>query len=381
MNINKSKELEIIIRADASIQIGSGHIMRCLTLAEELKNSGASVEFICREHKGNLINFIQEKNFKVNVLSNTSGLLSAVSCLQSPVCGLRPSASEYNEWLGVEPASDAEAVISVLSKKNKVTDWLIIDHYAIDYQWQQRLRPYAKKIMVIDDLANRKHNCDLLLDQNFYIKKNRYEKLVPKHCIQLLGPKFALLRKEFAEARKNLRKRTGEIKRILIFFGGSDNTNQTKKAIEAIKLLNRPDIEADVILGALSPNKEEIYNIAENLPNIFCYTNVSNMAEFMAKADLAIGAGGSATWERCCLGLPAIVLTVSDNQKKLSEDMFNRNYLYFQSKAEKVNEQTLVNLINPILAGNEKIKALICRNIKLVNGLGAKKVAAMIDYV
>ncbi|MBW1615136.1 MAG: UDP-2,4-diacetamido-2,4,6-trideoxy-beta-L-altropyranose hydrolase [Deltaproteobacteria bacterium] len=364
MNINKS---EIIIRADAATQIGSGHIMRCLTLAEKLKEDGANVEFICREHKGNLINFINQKGFTVHRLLQPANL--------------PPDASEYHQWLGATQTEDAESVISVLNKKNKAIDWLIIDHYAIDYQWQQKLRPYTKKIMAIDDLANRKHDCDLLLDQNFYLEKDRYKNLVPKHCIQALGPKFALLRKEFAEARKNLRKRTGEIKRILIFFGGSDNTNQTKKAISAIKLLNRPDIKVDVILGALNPNKEEIYKATKNSPNIFCYQNINNMAEFMAKADLAIGAGGSTTWERCCMGLPAIVLTISADQKKLSEDMFNQNYSYFQSKAEKISEQKLTDLINSMLSDSKKFETLICKNIELVDGMGSKKVTAIINRV
>jgi UDP-2,4-diacetamido-2,4,6-trideoxy-beta-L-altropyranose hydrolase len=341
--------------------------MRCLTLAEELTGLGANVEFICREHKGNLINLINQKGFTVHILPQSANL--------------PPDASEYHQWLGAVQETDAEAVISVLSKKNKTPDWLIIDHYAIDYKWEQKLRPYVKKIMAIDDLANRKHNCDLLLDQNFYLEKNRYKGLVPDHCVQLLGPQFALLRKEFAEARKNLRERTGEIKRILIFFGGSDNTNQTKKAINAVKQLNIPDIKVDVILGALNPHKEEIYKITKDSSNIFCYENINNMSEFMAKADLAIGAGGSTTWERCCLGLPAIVVAVADNQKELINNMALSGYFISASKTPNITSRHLSDIIDSILSDSKKITALIFRNIKLVDGLGGKKVSAIIKQV
>jgi len=204
--------LKILIRTDSSVQIGTGHVMRCLTLADELRERGAEIVFVCRDFAGNL-------------------------------CGYTEGNLKHAAWLGADWQTDARQVEEIIKDFNTHPDWLVVDHYALDERWERYLRSYVKKIMVIDDLADRPHDCDLLLDQNFYENlESRYDGLAPSGCKKLLGPKYALLRPEFREERKNLRKRDGYVKRIMIFFGGSDPTNETTKALEAVRMLNRPDI-------------------------------------------------------------------------------------------------------------------------------------------
>ncbi|OPX90129.1 MAG: UDP-2,4-diacetamido-2,4,6-trideoxy-beta-L-altropyranose hydrolase [Pelotomaculum sp. PtaB.Bin013] len=294
--------MNVYIRADASVKIGTGHVIRCLTLAGELRGRGAEVSFICRELAGNLCNYINNKGFKVCLLPYNKKNLDNYS-------------RSERHCLGAGWQADAEQTVKILANEKKIIDWLIVDHYALDEQWEGRIKQHVKKIMVIDDLADRPHACHLLLDQNLYEDmEQRYDKLVPDYCVKLFGPGYALLRPEFREARKNLRKRDGTVRRILIFFGGSDPANQTEKALEAIRLLNRPDIAVDVIVGDSNPNKQRLEEICEGMHNVNYYCQVDNIAQLMTNADLAIGAGGTATWERCYLGLPAIILIIARNQ-------------------------------------------------------------------
>ena len=257
------------------LQIGSGHVMRCLTLAEELRRKKMHVEFICREHSGNLIRYIRDnKEFKVHNLS----MLDKVT----------ESTSGYSQWLGASWNTDADAVKDILHRlasKNGKADWLIVDHYSLDHKWEGSLRGYVSRLMVIDDLANRNHDCDLLLDQNVYLQKNRYKNLVPKRCHQLIGPTYVLLRQQFVDERAKLRERDGKIHRILIFFGGSGQKEPIKKAIQAIQQLDIKDIRVDLIISSTNIT----HFTAGPLPNVKLHHHVENMAELMNAADISLG--------------------------------------------------------------------------------------------
>jgi UDP-2,4-diacetamido-2,4,6-trideoxy-beta-L-altropyranose hydrolase len=168
--------MNIVIRADAAVHIGSGHVMRCLTLADELRRHGASVTFICRDWDGHLQTHIMGKGYECVLLPRSETAFHAED-------------DEYAHWLGVPIATDAAETLAVCAGLRKRVDWCITDHYAIDARWHSELRPHVGKIMVIDDIANRPHDCDLLLDQNLYDNADeRYKQLVPAHCRLLLGP-------------------------------------------------------------------------------------------------------------------------------------------------------------------------------------------------
>ena len=284
--------MNILIRTDASINIGTGHVMRCLTLADELRQKGVDISFICHEEPGNLISYIEDRGYKVHQMPGE-----------------------------IDIETDRRLTKEILSKYEIKPDWLIIDHYDIDISWEYPLRKYAKKLMVIDDLANREHACDLLLDQNYSNNEDRYNGLVPGNCIQLLGPEYAILRPQFQKARECLRKKDGGVNRILVFMGGVDSQNVTSKVLRAIHMLDRSDIALDVVVGNLNPYHDEIKILTSKIPNTICHHNVENMAKLMSSADLCIGAGGTTTWERCCVGLPTIAIILAENQKGISESL------------------------------------------------------------
>lgn len=329
----------VFIRADASSLIGSGHVMRCLTLAQRLhKEENAKVVFIMRKLSGNLIDLVRKHGFDVLVL---------------PPADQDYELEDYGLWLTVPMEVDAQQTIKVLQHYLQehgcdVVDRLIVDSYALDERWEQMLRPYSREIMVIDDLANRRHDCDILLDQNFYLNKDvRYVGLVPEHCKMLLGPEHALLREEFYEAKKNLRKRDGNIKNILVFYGGSDLTNETEKAIKALVQLHDEgySFTADIITGVSNFRREKIEKICSKYHFFHYYCQVSNMAEFMNKADLMLGAGGSTTWERLYMELPALVTAVAENQVKCCEECGKAGMIEYIGLAENVNCSMLYNIV------------------------------------
>ena len=230
-----------------------------------------------------------------------------------------------------------------------VANRLIVDSYALDEQWERMLRPYCKEIMVIDDLSNRRHECDILLDQNFYLNKDvRYVGLVPEHCKMLLGPEHALLREEFYEAKKHLRKRDGNIKNILVFYGGSDLTNETEKAIKALVQLHDEgyNFTADVITGVSNSRREKIKNLCSKYQFLRYYCQISNMAEFMNKADLMLGAGGSTTWERLYMELPALVTAVAENQIQGCRDCSQAGIIEYLGINEDVRVDTILEALH-----------------------------------
>ena len=361
--------MNIVFRVDSSVQIGTGHLMRCLTLADVLRAKKTTVSFICRELPGNLCDFIERKGFGTYRLP----FITAHDDNQNP---------GYTQWLGVGWKEDAEQIKAILVKEDKAIDWLIIDHYALDRQWETMLRPYVKKMMVIDDLANRNHNCDLLLDQNLYENmETRYKGLVPEHCQILLGPKYALLRSEFREERRNLRQRDGNVQRILIFFGGSDPTNETSKALEALRLLNRPDIAVDVVIGASNTHANEVEALASNIPDTICHFHVENMAELMALADLSIGAGGTATWERCCVGLPSLVITIAENQRDIAENLAQNGSIINLGWYESIKESDINSTLENFLANPDRIRQMSLKGMQLVDADGTNKVAETVEEI
>ena len=276
--------MKVVFRVDASLIMGIGHVMRCLTLAQILKENNASVEFICRKHEGNLIDKIRSNNFTVYELG-----LSGENKIDTKL--------SHSHWLGVTQKQDANECINIL--KTEKTDWLIVDHYAIDEDWHRELKPFCEKLMVIDDLADRKHRCDILLDQTFGRQQEDYLAFIPEGCELLLGSQYALLRPEFAKWRSfSLRRRSkSDFRQLLINMGGVDVGNVTESILDELKTCNLPnDININVVMGEFAPHLESVKSKANALPyNVEINVNVDNMAEIMSNADIAIGAAGATT--------------------------------------------------------------------------------------
>jgi len=359
--------MTIIFRTDASQQIGSGHVMRCLTLADELRQRGAEVLFVCREHPGHLISLVEGKGY--------------------PVIRLRPADVEYTvspedvahaAWLGVSWQQDAADTITALGETQP--QWLVVDCYALDYRWEKTLRPYVGKIMVIDDLADRPHECELLLDQNLYQSmETRYENLVPGNCQKLLGPSYALLRPEFAAARKNLRRRNGHVRRVLVFFGGVDPTNETEKALQVLAGIADRQFNVDVVVGGGNLHKEQIQNFCAAHDGFHYHCQVDNMAELMAAADLAIGAGGTATWERSSVGVPSIITAVAVNQKELVETGALKGLLFNLGEAHPVSSEKLLNALKFSVSFPETLQYYSANCLSTVDARGTNRIANLLS--
>lgn len=332
--------------------------MRCLTLADELKRCGAHIRFVSRDLPLHLRDMLAAKGMEFVALDGDVAQLPAGDLAHA-------------SWLGTSQAQDAQSTIQALSGQS--WEWLVVDHYALDVRWESALRGAAQKIMVIDDIADRKHDCDVLLDQNFYADmQTRYTDKVPTHCELLLGPRYALLRDEFRKLREQVKPRTGAVNRILVFFGGVDADNYTGQAIEALSGIDVHGIHVDVVVGAQHPCCEQI-KAACVQHGFICHVQTNKMADLMAVADLAIGAGGSATWERCCLGLPTLVFCTAHNQQKQLVDAAREGLLY----APEVGAGLLQAIQNHTCAliENANLRELISRNcMQAVNGRGVMRV-------
>lgn len=361
--------MRVGIRTDASHQIGTGHVMRCLTLARALRERGAECRFICREHPGHLLGLIREQGFEVVALPCESGERVPLGQAAEP-------APAHAEWLGTDWCTDAEATRDALGAP--IADWLVVDHYALDARWESALQPHCRKLLVIDDLADRKHDCDLLLDQNLAADMEcRYDGKLPDHCGRMLGPQYALLQPEYAELHPRTPPREGPIRRVLVYFGGADTDNLTGLAIAAFRSLQRDDIILDVVINSGSPHADAIREQVQKIQQVTLHTHLPSLAPLMVQADLAIGAGGATSWERCCLGLPTLVVTLADNQKPIAAELDRQGFIRWLGHKDEVSEQALARALADIVT-NSLTPAWSEQCQRLVDGRGTERVTAHI---
>ena len=349
----------IAFRTDASNRIGEGHFMRCLTLASELKSQGARIHFISRHLPKHLRKMLAAKNIEFSILSS--------KIAKVPIDELT-----HSSWLGVSQDEDAQETIQALG--DHLWDWIIVDHYALDARWEDMVRTSAKKIMSIDDIADRQHNCDILLDQNYYADmQERYSGKVPNYCQLLLGPNYSLLREEFKILHGYCKPHTGEIKRILVFFGGVDIANFTSLAIDVLTAL-KIEMHVDVVIGAQHPCLEEIQKTC-----LMCgydlHIQAAYIADLMSKADLAIGAAGSASWERCCLGLPTLLVAAAENQIEIAKGLDSFGACIYIGEKDSVNVLTMQEAAMKLLNEAGKVRAISKKAFSLVDGLGVQRVS------
>ncbi|KAB8059873.1 UDP-2,4-diacetamido-2,4,6-trideoxy-beta-L-altropyranose hydrolase [Janthinobacterium sp. FT14W] len=352
----------IVIRTDASVQMGSGHVMRCATLADELRANGVTVTFICRDFPGNYIDWLLSKEYEVIRLASPS--------VSNDEVGDYPA---HLHWLGVSLQQEIDEVVGVLSQRPTV-DCIIVDHYALELEWERQIAPFTRKMMVIDDLADRQHGCDILLDQNYYCDmQSRYDNLIPSISTKLLGPAYALLRPEFIRMRNHSRLRDGTVKRILVFLGGADPANETSNVIHALRMLKRADLEVDVVVGASNPHRSLIQSLCEEAGNYQYHCQIDNIAELMLAADLAIGAGGSTLWERGYLGLPSLIIILAKNQEIAARDLESIGALKIIGESGKISSHYIYKVLNDCIDNKDMLLSMSKISNSLV-GHGAKKI-------
>lgn len=365
--------MNVIFRVDASFEIGNGHVMRCLTLAIALVRYGAQCNFICRDLPGNLIDLIRSRGFNVDVLPAPLG--------NFPNVGLQSKGDiDYSLWLGVDPETDW--VQTRMAIKAKHPDCLVVDHYGLNKPWESAARALCHRLIVIDDLVDRFHDCDFLINQNFGTTKLLYEGLVPSDCKVLAGERYALLRREFAEFRSLslLRRGTPLVRNILITMGGVDQKNITTLVLRVIDACNfQGDIKFTVVMGPNAPWLDDVRNFAERMSkSVYIRVNVENMAGLMAESDLAIAAAGSTTWELCCLGVPAIMIVLADNQRETANRLqkeLNSMILEITPNFEDELKRCIEHIIN-----NTSVQiSLSKKSRRIIDGLGSNRVASAIS--
>lgn len=337
--------MRVAIRADASAAMGAGHVMRCLALAQALAEAGAQVTFLSRSLPGDLNGIASECGFAVTVLEGMPNWNDAV---------------------------DARASAATLDEP---VDWLIVDHYGLDAAWERVLRDRAKRILAIDDLADREHDCDVLVDQNLIADmEDRYTEKTPPACLRLLGPRYAMLREEFRLARAQTSTRRGSLRRVLVHFGGGDASAVTRSAVTALAKLDRADLHVDVVAPPAMAGADTIRSACAALPRGVLHGHVRDMAVLMSAADLALGASGTSTWERCCVALPALTVALVEHQAPVAAAVAKAGAAEFLGRAEDVDASRWAERIEAI-ADPDRLRALSGRAFALVDGEGVYRIA------
>lgn len=362
--------MKIAFRADASLQIGTGHVMRCLTLADALAARGAECAFICRAHPGNLLDLIRSKGHSAHALP-----LSAAAGANSFATESTPQSPAHSHWLGATQSEDAAACAAILAELQPY--WLIVDHYALDARWEEFLKQYCRKLLVIDDLADRPHACDLLLDQTFGRQPEDYRTWVPADCRLLCGSQYALLRPEFAALRPySLQRRTEpQLRHLLITMGGVDKDNATGQILKVLRDSPLPvDCRITVVMGATAPWLAEVQRLAQAMPwPTQVRVGVSDMAQLMADSDLAIGAAGATSWERCCLGLPTAMMVLADNQRYAASLLDKAGAVRMLLLGPTFGTQ-INGFIHEAVGARENLKKLVDSASKITDANGCERV-------
>lgn len=338
--------MKVAIRADASRELGHGHVTRCLALADALAREGAEVVFLCQQLPGDAVAQIRDAGF--------------LCWLLSAVCSMDDDADQTANLLDHAPG----------------WDWLVIDHYSLRARWGLALRSRVGRILVIDDLANRLLHGDALLDQNFHPDAaQRYAGLVAPTTLQWLGPQYALLRPAFARARAARAPRDGQIQSVLVCFGGADSRNATQSVLDEV-LPAFPTLSFDAVAGAANPHVASLQQCIRRHTHATLTVAADDMPQRMAEADLYIGAGGSMNWERAALALPGITLAVAENQRAVCQLLHERGEGLHLGDFETLSPGAVREAVRRLLADATTVREMGARLATHCDGRGAERVAS-----
>jgi UDP-2,4-diacetamido-2,4,6-trideoxy-beta-L-altropyranose hydrolase len=343
--VTDALDQSVIFRADATQAIGGGHVARCLALAEALTARGARCAFA--------------------VSAESRATVPALGRFAGPVFDVPPETA---------PARESEALARRFPEG---ADWLVVDHYERDAAFEQSCRSWARRILVIDDLADRPHDCDILLDQTSAARGAAYRSLVPPDCRLLVGPAYALLRPSFAQRRRFRSPRVADkIGRVFVSFGAVDARDHCSMALAA---LGQAGLAAsvDVVIGSAAPHRSNVERAAAAVGfPVAIHTDVADMAALMAQADLAIGAAGVTSWERCVLGLPSIVVVAANNQRLAATELRARGAAVVLGEGDRVSAPDMAAAVQSLAVDASRRKAMSAAALAACDGLGAGRVAA-----
>lgn len=341
--------LRTALRADASTQLGMGHVMRCLVLADQLRARGGECWFLCKPAPG---------DGEAAITASGHGLLR----LPQAPCGAAQDAAQCLDAL--RQAGDAP------------WDWLVADHYALDAAWETTMaRATGARLLAIDGQAARRHDADLLLDPvGLPGQEDRWDGLLPARCKRLIGPAHALLRPEFrgaARHRQQGRPAPGDPPRVLLCFGGSDAPDATRQVLKALAG-GRPALAAafDVVIGAGYPHGPALAELAAGLPAVTVHRQPPQLADLMRRADLAVCAGGGTLLELCALGTPALVVSIAQNQRLPAQAMSQAGCALDMGPLDGLRTERLQQEVAALLGDAQRRQRMACAQATLMATAG-----------
>ena len=336
-----------IFRADASPQIGSGHVRRCLALAVALRSEGWRCAFAVRPQTQETVPELVSEGWPVVALSGAPseepGLLAA-------------------HWTGG-------------------VDLLVADHYGRDVSFESACRGWAKRIVAIDDLADRRHDADLLLDQTLGREAGAYANLVPGDCRLLLGTAYALLRPRFSELRlSGARPRAnGGLSRVVVSLGAVDPGNLTSTVIAGLSASGLR-FDVDVMIGSAAPHLAAIReHCRTGGPMFTLHVDCPDPATLLANADLAIGAAGTSAWERCCLGVPTLLVVLAENQRMVAQALADRGAVELLAAGGALQPEAVATAVHALAGNSSRRNDMAAAAASICDGLGARRVAMELD--
>jgi UDP-2,4-diacetamido-2,4,6-trideoxy-beta-L-altropyranose hydrolase len=341
------EHVDVLIRADASIDIGTGHVLRNVVIAGWLQRAGLSVAFASRRLDGDLIDRVRAGGIDVFELDDAG-------------------APRHDTWLSVDLDVEIAAMIKLISRLSRPPRWVIVDHYELDARWEREIAQLGIRICAIDDLANRPHDVDILLDANVE-DVVRYAGLVPDRTRLFIGMRFTPVRDAFVRERESARVRDGTVRRILIFYGGVDWTDETTKALRAFRLVPH-DLQIDVVVGFSNPRRNQIEAAIDAEPRARLCAGDGEMAELTASADLALGAIGGAMWERFFVGCPSIVTGTLDICAHVGPVLAPSGAMVWLGNAAGVREADVAAAVLTLLEDPQRVRDMSRSALALSNG-------------
>ena len=346
--------MKLFIRADADRRIGTGHIMRCIALAQTWQDQGGEVTFISHCESEALRQRIIDEGFEF-----------------IPVEKPHPHPEDLQTTLETLQRH------APCSPRHALSPWLVLDGYHFTSDYQKAIRENGYKLLVIDDMAHLDHyHADILLNQNIHASSLSYS--CERDTVKLLGCEYALLRREFLKYRDFKRMISGKAKSILVTMGGSDPNNVTLKVIEAIKLVNDPSLEVQVVVGPSNPHKKAIRNTMSDTPCVMhLIQSATNMPELMAWADIAIAAGGSTCWELAFMGVPALISILAENQRGIVEGLDRSSAACNLGHFSLLPVDRVAKTLGDFLNDHYKLLEMSQNAMYIVDGFGREKVFSL----
>ena len=352
--------MRIAIRTDASVVIGSGHVRRCLALAVQLRALDAEVTFVTRDLGSNAAAMIESAGFE---------------CRRLPPGDATPPADPlvpHAAWAKVSAETDAAQTAAAVCDWSP--DWVVVDHYAFDARWHRSVRHGTNaRIAVIDDLADRAISADVVVDHNFAADhRAKYADRIEGRATLLGGPRYALLGPGYAAAPRYLL--SEKVRSIGVFMGGIDGANASARVLDAIGLSGFSGA-VEIVTTRENPHLAALQDAVAARGETTLSIDLPDLAAFFARHDLQIGAGGGASWERCCIGAPTLLLAVADNQRAVVPGLAALGAIATTDPLGAIDALAIAESIDALIADPARRMAMSDRSRALVDGLGAKRVA------